>query len=171
MVSMKAVGSLNDFVREHMLEPFGRRFVDGLVPFPGPITARSRCRRGGPPPALEANLAPLLDDYDTYSGHVAEGGAARPAEALRFISPSGPASSTRPISARAIVTWQCREANSPTSTTSSPTCRAGSTGCGIEQAGLRRRSRSPRSDSRSPRFRNGSIRTGRTARHHSVSPR
>lgn len=83
-VSMKAVGNLNDFVREHMLEPFDAgSLVDGLVTHFQDLTAAHDAvvvaRR-----QLE-ELAPLLDDYDTYSGHVAKAERARARrEALRF---------------------------------------------------------------------------------------
>lgn len=64
-VSMKSVGDLNEFVREHMLEPFDAAlWVDKLVAHFEDLTrahdavvkARSQL----------ADLAPLVDDCDTY---------------------------------------------------------------------------------------------------------
>jgi uncharacterized protein YPO0396 len=66
-VSMKSVGDLNEFVREHMLEPFdAAAWVDKLVAHFEDLTrahdavvkARSQL----------ADLAPLVDDCDTFDG-------------------------------------------------------------------------------------------------------
>jgi uncharacterized protein YPO0396 len=66
-VSMKSVGDLNEFVREHMLEPFdAATWVDKLIAHFDDLTrahdavvkARSQL----------AELAPLVDDCDTYDG-------------------------------------------------------------------------------------------------------
>ncbi len=64
-VSMKSVGDLNDFVRDHMLEPFdAAKWVDKLIAHFEDLTkahdavvmARAKL----------ADLAPLVDDCDTY---------------------------------------------------------------------------------------------------------
>jgi uncharacterized protein YPO0396 len=66
-VSMKSVGDLNDFVRDHMLEPFdAAQWVDKLVAHFEDLTkahdavvqARSKL----------ADLGPLVDDCDTHDG-------------------------------------------------------------------------------------------------------
>ncbi|WP_026918602.1 ATP-binding protein [Gordonia shandongensis] len=69
-VSMKAVGNLNDFVRDHMLEPFDSSgWVDTMVGHFEDLTAAHDAvvlaRR-----QLE-ELGPLLADHDRYRSHVA----------------------------------------------------------------------------------------------------
>lgn len=69
-VSMKSVGDLNDFVRDHMLEPFDSgRWVAQLIEHFDNLTkaheAVSRAR------AQLALLDPLLADCDAYDQHVA----------------------------------------------------------------------------------------------------
>ena len=64
-VSMKSVGDLNEFVREHMLEPYdAASWVDKLVAHFEDLTrahdAVVKARR------QLADLAPLIDDCDTY---------------------------------------------------------------------------------------------------------
>ncbi|ALG85271.1 ATP-binding protein [Gordonia phthalatica] len=67
-VSMKAVGNLNDFVRDHMLEPFDSSgWVDTMVTHFEDLTAAhdavvlARTQL--------AELEPLLADHDKYRGH------------------------------------------------------------------------------------------------------
>ncbi|MGO3325378.1 ATP-binding protein [Gordonia sp. (in: high G+C Gram-positive bacteria)] len=67
-VSMKAVGNLNDFVRDHMLEPFDSTgWVDTMVAHFEDLTAAHDAvvlaRR------QLTDLAPLLADYDKYTSH------------------------------------------------------------------------------------------------------
>ncbi|MCF8589414.1 ATP-binding protein [Gordonia liuliyuniae] len=68
-VSMKAVGNLNDFVRDHMLEPFDSTgWVDTMVAHFEDLTAAHDAvvlaRR------QLAELEPLLADYDKYTSHI-----------------------------------------------------------------------------------------------------
>lgn len=67
-VSMKAVGDLNDFVRNHMLEPFDagdwiRRLVDHFEDLTRAHEAVVKARR------QLADLRPLLDACDAYDSH------------------------------------------------------------------------------------------------------
>jgi len=69
-VSMKAVGNLNDFVRDHMLEPFDSSgWVDTMVAHFEDLTAAHDAvvlaRR-----QLD-ELTPMLADHDRYTSHVA----------------------------------------------------------------------------------------------------
>ncbi|WOC13612.1 ATP-binding protein [Gordonia sp. MP11Mi] len=68
-VSMKAVGNLNDFVRDHMLEPFDSTgWVDTMVAHFEDLTAAHDAvvlaRR------QLTELEPLLADYDKYTSHI-----------------------------------------------------------------------------------------------------
>ena len=83
-VSMKSVGDLNDFVRDHMLEPFDSdQWVAQLIEHFDNLTkaheAVSRAR------AQLAQLDPLLADCDAYDQHV---GRAHHLTTLRHALPS-----------------------------------------------------------------------------------
>ncbi|MFW0796188.1 ATP-binding protein [Gordonia sp. CPCC 205515] len=83
-VSMKAVGNLNDFVRDHMLEPFdSSTWVDTLVSHFHDLTAAhdavvlARTQL--------AELEPMLDDYGRYAEHTRQAEDLRARrDALRF---------------------------------------------------------------------------------------
>jgi uncharacterized protein YPO0396 len=67
-VSMKAVGNLNDFVRDHMLEPFDSgTWVENLVEHFGDLTAAHDAVVMARTQLAE--LEPLLADHDRYEDH------------------------------------------------------------------------------------------------------
>ncbi|HWF81392.1 MAG TPA: ATP-binding protein [Streptosporangiaceae bacterium] len=70
-VSMKSVGNLTDFVRDHMLEPFdsARAVADIIAHFEDLTKAHEAVRRAE---AQLAALIPLLDDCDKHDGVRAE---------------------------------------------------------------------------------------------------
>ena len=84
-VSMKAVDNLNDFVRQHMLEPFDVRTTDRRAgqplrrPRPRPT---KRWSERGPSSSCSAPLVAELDTHDELAAEMAELGAQR--DALPF---------------------------------------------------------------------------------------